>query len=71
MVKVIHVGDDGSETAVIELDDFTIETVYAGISDLLRNAASAPHDPQHPTSVNELSRGERLRRQRILARIQS
>lgn len=68
MVKVIHVGEDGSETAVIELDDFIIETLYAGISDLLKNAASAP---QHPTPLNELSREARLRRQRILTRIQS
>jgi hypothetical protein len=67
MVKVIQVDDNGAETAVIELDDFTIETLYAGISDLLRNAASAPH---HPTPPEELSREARLRRQRILARIQ-
>jgi hypothetical protein len=66
MVKVIHLNDEGFETAVIELDDFTIETVYAGISDLLRNAAAVPH----PTPANELSREARLRRQRVLARIQ-
>jgi hypothetical protein len=68
MVKVIQVDEDGSETAVIELDDFTIETVYAGISNLLKHAASAP---QHPTRHSELSREARLRRQRILTRIQA
>ena len=67
MVKVIQVDDHGAETAVIELDDFTIETLYAGIFDLLRDAAS---NPQHPEPANELSREARLRRQRILTRIQ-
>ena len=67
MVKVIQVDDSGAETAVVVLDDFTIETLYAGIFDLLRNAASAP---PLPVPTNELSREARLRRQRILTRIQ-
>ena len=32
MVKVIHVDDNGAEMATVEIDDFTIETVYAGIA---------------------------------------
>jgi hypothetical protein len=67
MVKVIRFDEDGSETAVIELDDFTIETVYAGLSDLLKDAAATT---QHPTPCSELSRESRQRRQRILTRIQ-
>jgi hypothetical protein len=66
MVKVIHVDDDGSETAVIELDDFTIETVYQGIAVMLR--AATPGQP--PTSARtELSKEARQRRQRILTRL--
>jgi hypothetical protein len=67
MVKVIHVDDDGSETAVIELEDFTVETLYAGLSDLLKQAASTP---SHPWPHTSLPREARQRRQRILTRIQ-
>ncbi len=70
MVKVIHVDDNGVEMATVEIDDFTIETVYAGIATLLRDAstassaaAAAPHDA--------LSRQARQRQGKILARIHS
>jgi hypothetical protein len=66
MVKVIHVDDDGSETAVIELDDFTIETVYQGIAVMLREAT--PGQPQ-AADRTELSKAARQRRQRILTRL--
>jgi hypothetical protein len=66
MVKVIHVDDDGSETAVIELDDFTIETVYQGIAVMLR--AATPGQPQ-ASARTELSKEARQRRQRILTRL--
>jgi hypothetical protein len=66
MVKVIHVDDDGAETAVIELDDFTIETVYQGIAVMLRDATPAQ---SHTPAPNGLSKEARQRRQRILTRI--
>jgi hypothetical protein len=66
MVKVIHVDDSGTEMAVIELDDFTIETVYAGIAALLREAATLRPRPPAP---HEVPLAERLRRERLLKRI--
>jgi hypothetical protein len=66
MVKVIHLSDSGDEMASIEIDDFTIETVYAGIATLLRTASTAP-----PPAPAELSRQARQRRERILTRIHS
>ena len=66
MVKVIQVDDTGAEMAVIELDDFTIETVYAGIAAMLRDAALSR---SHPSSPTGLSREARLRREKILTRI--
>ena len=41
MVKVIHLADDGTEITAIEVDDFTIEVIYSGIADMLREAAAA------------------------------
>jgi hypothetical protein len=68
MVKVIHVDDNGAEMATVEIDDFTIETVYAGIATLLRTASTAAV-PSAPAA--ELSRQARQRRQKILTRIHS
>ena len=75
MVKVIHVDDNGAEMATVEIDDFTIETVYAGIATLLRTAsasasasASAAAPPAQPEG---LSRQARHRQEKILARIHS
>ena len=66
MVKVIHLDENGDETAVIEIDDFTIETVYQGIAVMLRDATPAP---PHASAPNGLSKAERQRRQRILTRL--
>jgi hypothetical protein len=66
MIKVIHVDDNGVEMAAIELDDFTIETVYAGIAQMLHDAES---HPTHPVPTSELSRAARQRREKILTRI--
>jgi hypothetical protein len=66
MVKVIHVDDTGAEMAVIELDDFTIETVYAGIATMLHEAAASR---LHQPAPHEIPLAERLRRERILKRI--
>jgi hypothetical protein len=52
MVKVIHVDDNGAEMARVEIDDFTIETVYAGTAacatrrTLPPGAPSAREDPR-------------------------
>jgi hypothetical protein len=68
MIKVIHLDDSGAEMATVEIDDFTIETVYAGIADLLRRATLTTP----PTSSTPgLSRQERQRREKILTRIHS
>jgi hypothetical protein len=66
MVKVIHVDDNGAEMATVEIDDFTIETVYAGIATLLRTASAAPSP-----SPAALTREARQRREKILTRIHS
>jgi hypothetical protein len=67
MIKVTQVSDDGTETASIEVDDFTIEVLYAGLAELLREAADVP-GAVTPARC-ELSREARQRRQRILTRI--
>ena len=66
MFKVIQVDDSGAEVAAIELDDFVIETVYAGIASLLKDAASASSST---VPAPEISRATHQRRQKILARI--
>jgi len=68
MVKVTKVDDNGDEVAVIEIDDFTVEVIYAGIADMLREAAAAPAPPAPPV---ELSAEARRRRERVLQRIQT
>jgi hypothetical protein len=66
MVRVIHLADDGSEVAAIEVDDFTIEVVYSGLAEMLHDAAAAgrPLQPDSP-----LPRQERQRRERVLRRL--
>jgi hypothetical protein len=68
MIKVIHLDDSGAEMATVEIDDFTIETVYAGIADLLRRASVTTAPSAVPTGV---SRQERQRREKILTRLHS
>jgi hypothetical protein len=70
MVKVIHVDDNGAEMATVEIDDFTIETVYAGIATLLRDASAASSAPP-PSPHEALSRQARQRQEKILTRIHS
>jgi len=67
MVKVIHVAEDGTETAAIEVDDFTIEVVYSGIAEMLREAAASSNSAAEPSG--ELPRAARQRREKILSRI--
>jgi hypothetical protein len=67
MVKIIHVDDDGTEKAAVELDDFTVEVIYSGIADMLRDAETA--EAAEVVSACDLSREERQRRQKVLTKI--
>jgi hypothetical protein len=67
MVKIIRVAEDGSETAAVELDDFTVEVIYSGIADMLRDAETA--QAGHAVSACDLSREERQRREKVLTKI--
>jgi hypothetical protein len=67
MVKVIQLADDGTETASIEVDDFTLEVIYSGLAEMLRVAANDP--VQSVVPVDELSRQARQRRDKILTRL--
>jgi hypothetical protein len=69
MVKVIHLSDDGTEKAAVVLDDFTVEVVYSGIADLLRDAATAQAADVLPSF--DLPREARQRREKLLTRIRS
>jgi hypothetical protein len=67
MVRVTQFADDGTETAAIEVDDFTIEVIYSGLAEMLREAAAAQPAISAPSC--ELPREARQRRQRVLSRI--
>ncbi len=67
MIKVIHLGDDGTEVATIEVDDFTIEIIYSGIAEMLREAAVSKAIAA--TASGDLIPEARRRRQKILSRI--
>ena len=67
MVKVIHLADDGTEMAAIEVDDFTIEVIYSGIAEMLREAATSGGPAVIPSC--DLPREARHRREKILSRI--
>lgn len=67
MVKIIQVADDGTEKAAVELDDFTVEVIYSGIADMLRDAVTAQAADVAPNF--DLSRQERQRREKVLTRI--
>jgi hypothetical protein len=69
MVKVIRVADDGTEKAAVELDDFTVEVIYSGIADMLRDAETA--QAGHVVSACDLSREERQRREKVLTKIRA
>ena len=65
MVKVIQVADDGTEKAAIEVDDFTMEVIYSGMAEMLRDAAAArrPSASRRPPAS---AARRRQRRQRVL-----
>ena len=67
MVRVTQLADDGTELAAVEVDDFTIEVIYAGLADMLREAAATRPPVSAPSC--DLPRQARQRRQRVLSRI--
>ncbi len=63
MVKVIHLADDGTEMAAIEVDDFTIEVIYSGIAEMLREAATSNEQSRaHPDAISRVRRASAARR---------
>ncbi|HEX3333846.1 MAG TPA: hypothetical protein VHS57_05865 [Acidimicrobiales bacterium] len=67
MVRVIRFADDGTEMESVDLDDFTVEVVYSGISDMLRDAAASKDLGVEPSF--DLTREARRRRERVLTRV--
>jgi hypothetical protein len=67
MIRVSRLAEDGTETAVVEMDDFTLEVLYSGIAELLCQAGASP--PPVAAAVSELPLEARRRRARILSRI--
>ena len=67
MVRVTQLAEDGTELAAVEVDDFTLEVIYAGLAEMLRAAAAAR--PPVPAPASDLPRQARQRRQRVLSRI--
>jgi hypothetical protein len=67
MVRVIRIAEDGTEKESVEIDDFTIEVVYSGISDMLRAAATS--EEQEIAASLDLPRDARQRREKVLTRI--
>jgi hypothetical protein len=69
MVRIIRVAEDGTETAAVELDDFTVEVIYSGIADMLRDAET--EQAAQAVSACDLSREERQRREKVLTKIRA
>ncbi len=67
MVRLIHLADDGTEMATVEVDDFTIEVLYSGIAEMLRQAAAA--NVTAASAPGALPREARQRREKILSRL--
>ena len=67
MVRVIRIAEDGTEKESVEIDDFTIEVVYSGISDMLRDAAASKE--LGIAASLDLPREARHRREKVLTRI--
>jgi hypothetical protein len=66
MVRVIRIAEDGTEKESVEIDDFTIDVVYSGISDMLRAAATSEEEI---APSRDLPRAARQRREKVLTRI--
>ena len=68
MIRVTHFADDGTEIATVDFDDFTIEVIYSGLAERMREAANQPPVAGPP---RELTHEARRRRQRVLSRIRA
>jgi hypothetical protein len=68
MVKVVYVSGNGAETATVELDDFTVKTLYPDIAEMLQGAST---DQPCPSPQFKLSRQARQRRSRRSNRIKA
>jgi hypothetical protein len=68
MVKVIYVSGTGAETATVELDDFTVKTLYPDIAEMLQSAST---DQPCSSPQFKLSRQARQRRSRRSNRIKA
>jgi hypothetical protein len=66
VIKIIRFDQSGRQQSAIELDEFTVEILYSGITKML-DGASAVSTP--PAATAPLSREARRRRARILSRI--
>lgn len=67
MIRVTHFDDDGTEIATVDFDDFTIEVIYSGLAERMREAAAIQPSVSEPS--RELTHDARRRRQRVLSRI--
>jgi hypothetical protein len=67
MIRVSKLAEDGTEIAAVEIDDFTVEVLYSGIAELLRDAAGSPSPAL--VTASGLPFEARRRRERILTRI--
>jgi hypothetical protein len=67
MIRVTHFDDDGTEIATVDFDDFTIEIIYSGLAERMREAAAI--QPSVSGTPRELTHEARRRRQRVLSRI--
>jgi hypothetical protein len=67
MVRVTQLADDGTEVASIDVDDFTIEVIYSGLAEMLRESAATR--PATSVPACGLPREARQRRQRVLNRL--
>jgi hypothetical protein len=68
MIKIVRIADDGTEMESVVLEDFTVEVVYSGISDMLRDAASYDQGLAPPL---DLPHEARRRRDKVLTRMRS
>ena len=67
MVRVTQLADDGTEMAAVEVDDFTIEVIYSGLADMLREPRRPARRRRRRPATCRARRAER--RQRVLSRI--
>jgi hypothetical protein len=67
MIRLTQLADDGTELAAVEVDDFTMEVLYAGLADMLRRAAASRPAATVPSC--DVSRQANQRRQRVLSRL--